>query len=62
PNDAFAIEWAPVLGVLTAEAPRWVSWAFGDFTVKMLVGIAMLLPYGALMSRLKPMPGVEKTT
>ncbi len=60
PNDAFAIEWAPVLGVLTSEAPRWISWALGDFTVKVLVGIVMLLPYGALMSKLKPMPGVEK--
>ncbi|MEW9613783.1 VUT family protein [Shinella sp. S4-D37] len=61
PNDAFAIEWAPVLGVLAAEAPRWISWALGDFSVKVLVGFAMLLPYGALMSKLKPMPGVEKT-
>jgi uncharacterized PurR-regulated membrane protein YhhQ (DUF165 family) len=61
PNDDFAIEWAPVLGILTSEAPRWVSWALGDFSVKVLVGFVMLLPYGALMSRLKPMPGVEKT-
>ncbi len=60
PNDAFAIEWAPVLGVFTAEAPRWLSWAMGDFSVKVLVGLVMLLPYGALMSRLKPMPDVEK--
>lgn len=60
PNDAFAIEWAPILGVLTTEAPRWMSWALGDFSVKVLVGFVMLLPYGALMSRLKPMPGIEK--
>jgi len=60
PNDAFAIEWAPVLGVLAAEAPRWISWALGDFSVKVLVGFVMLLPYGALMSKLKPMPGIEK--
>ncbi|MCP8897343.1 VUT family protein [Shinella daejeonensis] len=60
PNDAFAIEWAPVLGVFLAETPRWISWAIGDFSVKVLVGVVMLLPYGALMSRLKPMPGVEK--
>lgn len=59
PNDDFAIEWAPILGVLSADAPRWISWAIGDFSVKMLVGIVMLLPYGALMSKLKPMPGVE---
>jgi uncharacterized PurR-regulated membrane protein YhhQ (DUF165 family) len=60
PNDAFAIEWAPVLGVFAAEAPRWLSWALGDFAVKVLVGLVMLLPYGALMSRLRPMPGIEK--
>nr|CAD6620735.1 membrane protein [Rhizobium sp. Khangiran2] len=56
PNDAFAIEWAPILGIMTTEAPRWVSWALGDLGVKILVGFVMLLPYGALMSVLKPMP------
>ena len=60
PNDAFAVEWAPMLGVLTTAAPRWISWAISDFSVKVVVGIVMLLPYGALMSKLKPMPGVEK--
>lgn len=60
PNDAFAIEWAPILGVFSAEAPRWVSWAIGDYAVKLLVGLVMLLPYGALLSLLRPMPGVEK--
>ena len=61
PNDAFAIENAPLFGVFATEAPRWISWALGDFCVKLLVGLVMLLPYGALMSTLKPMPGVEKT-
>src|SRR5690606_29053100 len=55
PGDAFAVEWAPILGVMSAEAPRWVSWALGDLAVKVLVGFVMLLPYGALMSVLKPM-------
>ncbi len=55
PNDPFALEAAPILGVLSAEAPRWISWAIGDFSVKLLVGLIMLLPYGALMSVLKPM-------
>ena len=55
-NDDFAISQAPVLGILATEAPRWISWAIGDFTVKLLVGLVMLLPYGALMSILKPMP------
>lgn len=60
PNNDFAIGWAPLLGVLHAEAPRWVSWALGDFSVKMIVAFVMLMPYGALMSVLKPMPGVQK--
>lgn len=55
-NDDFALEAAPILGILSTEAPRWISWAIGDFSVKMLVGLVMLLPYGALMSILKPMP------
>jgi len=59
PNDTFAIEWAPVLGVFSAEAPRWLSWALGDFSVKLLVGLVMLLPYGALMSVVRPMPAVK---
>ena len=59
PNDAFAIEFAPILGVFSTEAPRWVSWALGDLSVKVIVGIVMLLPYGALMSTLKPMPPVK---
>ena len=48
PNDPFAIGAAPLLGVLAVEAPRWVSWALGDLAVKLLVGLAMLLPYGVL--------------
>ncbi len=60
PNDPFALEAAPVLGVFAMEAPRWVSWALGDFSVKLLVGLVMLLPYGALMSVLKPMPPITK--
>ncbi|WP_320198787.1 queuosine precursor transporter [Agrobacterium sp. rho-13.3] len=59
PNDAFAIESAPILGIFSTEAPRWVSWALGDLSVKVIVGIVMLLPYGALMSTLKPMPPVK---
>ena len=36
------------------EVPLWMSLAFGDFCVKMLVGLVMLAPYGALLSVLKP--------
>lgn len=38
------------------EVPLWMSLAAGDFCVKVLVGLAMLLPYGALLSALKPVP------
>lgn len=43
----------PVM-LLGAEMPLWVSLAFGDFWVKMLVGLAMLAPYGALLTVLRP--------
>ncbi|MCC2612252.1 queuosine precursor transporter [Neorhizobium sp. Rsf11] len=60
PNEDFAIASAPILGAFAIEAPRWVSWALGDLVVKILVGIVLLLPYGALMNVLKPMPQVAK--
>ena len=53
-NDDFAIGSAPIVGALATEAPRWISWAIGDFCVKMLVGLIMLLPYGALMNVVRP--------
>ncbi|MCX8999201.1 queuosine precursor transporter [Rhizobiaceae bacterium BDR2-2] len=59
PNDDFALEASAILGVLPADAPRWVSWAISDFAVKMLIGLVMLLPYGALMSVVKPMPAAD---
>ncbi len=31
------------------EAPLWLSLAAGDFAVKILIGLAMLIPYGALL-------------
>ena len=54
PNEPFALQISPIFGVMTAEAPRWISWALGDLVVKILVGIVLLLPYGALMSVLRP--------
>lgn len=59
PNDSFALETAPLLGVLSTEAPRWISWAMGDLSVKILCGLVMLLPYGALMNVIRPMPPAE---
>lgn len=35
----------PFLG-LFGETPLWISLAAGDFIVKMMVGLAMLVPYG----------------
>lgn len=55
PNNPFALEQTQILGIFTTQAPRWISWAIGDFFVKLLVGLVMLLPYGALMNVLKPM-------
>lgn len=39
---------------LGGEAPLWVSLAFGDFCVKILTGLVMLAPYGALIYFLFP--------
>ncbi|MGE7369680.1 queuosine precursor transporter [Neorhizobium sp. NPDC001467] len=58
PNLDFAVAPAPILGVMATEAPRWISWALGDLVVKIVVGVVLLLPYGALMNVLKPMPQV----
>lgn len=51
PNDAFALEAAPLLGLLPQEAPRWLSWALGDLGVKLLLGIVALIPYRLLAGR-----------
>ncbi len=48
PNDAFAIGASPLFGILSIEAPRWVSWALGDLSVKLLMALVLLAPYGAL--------------
>ena len=48
-NDAFAIEVAPLLGILPLETPRWMSWALGDLGVKLLVAMLMLVPYRLLL-------------
>ncbi|MGI9511983.1 MAG: queuosine precursor transporter [Anderseniella sp.] len=48
----FAVQPAPLLGVLAIEAPRWVSWALGDLVVKVMMAVALLAPYGLLWRRL----------
>jgi hypothetical protein len=41
---------------LGADIPLWASLALGDFGVKMLIGLAMLIPYGLLLSLIRPAP------
>ncbi|MCE7030787.1 queuosine precursor transporter [Jiella avicenniae] len=53
-NDGFALESAPLLGVFSLEAPRWVSWAIGDFTVKLAIAVFALIPYRVIMQRFMP--------
>ncbi|MBZ0216207.1 MAG: queuosine precursor transporter [Fimbriimonadaceae bacterium] len=41
-------------GSLMVAAPVWVAWALGDFGVKVVMGLAMLIPYGALHQWIRP--------
>ncbi len=52
PIDDFASENAPLLGIFAYEFPRWVSWAIGDFGVKLLIAALALVPYRLLMDSL----------
>jgi len=45
PDDAFALEAAPLLGIGPVEAARWMSWAMGDLAVKLLIAVFALIPY-----------------
>ena len=54
-NDAFAIEFAPLFGAFDLQAPRWVSWALGDFAVKLLVALVLLAPYRVLIGFIRPL-------
>ncbi|MCO5070065.1 MAG: queuosine precursor transporter [Rhizobiaceae bacterium] len=51
PEDGFALEAAPLLGIFAIEAPRWLSWAVGDLTVKLLIGVFALIPYRLIAAR-----------
>jgi uncharacterized integral membrane protein (TIGR00697 family) len=51
PNDAFSLESAPLFGTLATVAPRWVSWALGDLTVKLLIAVFALIPYRLIAAR-----------
>jgi uncharacterized PurR-regulated membrane protein YhhQ (DUF165 family) len=54
-NDAFAIEPAPLVGLYPVFAPRWISWALGDFSVKLLIDVLALLPYRLIVGWFVPM-------
>lgn len=58
-GDEFATSAAPFLGVFSLELPRWLSWAAGDFTVKLLVAAALLVPYRLMLAVLIPAPTGE---
>jgi uncharacterized PurR-regulated membrane protein YhhQ (DUF165 family) len=40
---------APLFGLLAIEAPRWVSWALGDLSIKLLAIPVLLFPYRLLL-------------
>ena len=50
PNDAFALETAPLLGFLPFDAARWVSWALGDLGVKLIIAVFALIPYRLIVA------------
>ncbi len=54
--DPFTAESSPLLGLFAAEAPRWMSWAIADFSVKLGFAALFLVPYRLLMNVLWPMP------
>src|SRR5690606_17848871 len=51
PSDEFALEMAPIMGMLPLEASRWVSWALGDLTVKLIIAVVALIPYRLIAIR-----------
>lgn len=60
-NDVFALEAAPLFGLLAMEAPRWVSWALGDLGVKVAVALMLLAPYRIAIGFIPPIPSGPST-
>ncbi|SDR28795.1 hypothetical protein SAMN04515695_4137 [Pseudovibrio sp. Tun.PSC04-5.I4] len=58
--DAFAVEVAPLFGVFALEVPRWVSWALGDFSVKIIVAMSMLIPYRIALGVIGALPTPQR--
>jgi queuosine precursor transporter len=50
-EDAFSLEQAPLLGIFSVETARWISWAVGDLSVKLLIAIFALIPYRLIAAR-----------
>ncbi len=59
-HNAFATEAAPLFGVFTPEVPRWVSWAIGDFSVKIIVAMIMLVPYRVALGVIGAVPAPQR--
>jgi hypothetical protein len=55
PNVDFAIQGVMPFGGLFGEMPRWLAWALSDFALKLAMGLAMLIPYGALRGLVRPL-------
>jgi uncharacterized integral membrane protein (TIGR00697 family) len=51
PDDAFALENAPLLGIFPMETMRWLSWALGDLSVKLIIAVFALIPYRLIAAR-----------
>ena len=51
PGDPFASQSAPLMGTLPLDAMRWVSWAFGDLSVKLVIAVFALIPYRLIAAR-----------
>ena len=55
PNEPFALDAAPLFGILQGtEAPRWISWALGDFVVKLMIALFGLVPYRLIVGAFIP--------
>jgi uncharacterized PurR-regulated membrane protein YhhQ (DUF165 family) len=54
PNDPFAVETAPLVGLYPVDTPRWLSWAVGDFSVKVLMAVVALIPYRVIIGLFLP--------
>ncbi len=51
PDDAFALESTPLLGLFAVETARWMSWAIGDLGVKLVMALFALIPYRLIAAR-----------